>query len=139
MNDIDKELLQTFVEEALEHVGDMEQDLLAIEENGARMDEELVNKVFRSAHTIKGNAGFVGLEQIATLAHRMEDVLGLIRKGQLIPNAENMNPLLLASDALKEMVSDPEANLKKDISGQVEGLNAVVEAAQTIRRGARCL
>ncbi|MDZ7698950.1 MAG: Hpt domain-containing protein [Deltaproteobacteria bacterium] len=133
MGGIDKELLQTFVEEALEHVGDMEQDLLAIEENGARMDEDLINKVFRSAHTIKGNAGFVGLEQIATLAHRMEDVLGLIRKGQLIPNAENMNPLLLASDALKEMVSDPEANLKKDIRVQIEGLNAVVESAQASR------
>lgn len=99
MGEINKELLQIFVEEALEHVGDMEQELLAIEENGAQIDGELVNKVFRSAHTIKGNAGYVGLEQIATLAHRMEDVMGLIRKARLIPNAENMNPLLLASDA----------------------------------------
>ena len=51
------ENLQLYVEECLEHLADIENDLLAIEQAGADIDEELVNKVFRAAHSIKGGAG----------------------------------------------------------------------------------
>ena len=60
----DDEILQGFIEESLEHLADIENDLLAIEEGGANTDEDLVNKVFRAAHSIKGGAGFMGVTTI---------------------------------------------------------------------------
>ena len=50
----DDEILQGFIEESLEHLADIETDLLAIEKAGANIDENLVNKVFRAAHSING-------------------------------------------------------------------------------------
>ena len=81
----DDEILQGFIEESLEHLADIENDLLAIEEDGADINEDLVNKVFRAAHSIKGGAGFMGLTVIQDLSHVMENVLGLIRSSKLIP------------------------------------------------------
>jgi two-component system chemotaxis sensor kinase CheA len=57
---MDDETLQMYVEEATEHLGDIENDLLAIEQAGADIDVELVNKVFRAAHSIKGGPDFWG-------------------------------------------------------------------------------
>ena len=51
---MDDELLKEFINESREHLANIEADLLTIEENGADIDEELVNKVFRAAHSIKG-------------------------------------------------------------------------------------
>ena len=59
---MDQEILQSFLEEAREHLADIEQDLLAIGEAGSEAPEELVNKVFRAARSIKGGAGFLGLK-----------------------------------------------------------------------------
>ena len=84
------ENLKLYVEESLEHLADIENDLLAIEAGGAEIDEDLVNKVFRAAHSIKGGAGFMGLETIKELSHWMENVLGQIRSRELIPNPENI-------------------------------------------------
>ncbi|MCG8701375.1 MAG: Hpt domain-containing protein, partial [Bacteroidales bacterium] len=75
MDNLDDEILQSFVEESREHLADIENDLLTIEEGGADIDEDLVNKVFRAAHSIKGGAGFMGLETIKDLAHKTENVL----------------------------------------------------------------
>ena len=72
----DDEILQGFIEESLEHLADIETDLLAIEKAGANIDENLVNKVFRAAHSIKGGAGFMGLTVIQELSHAMENILG---------------------------------------------------------------
>jgi two-component system chemotaxis sensor kinase CheA len=57
MTEQDDKTLQLYVDESLEQLADIENDLLAIEEAGADIDEELVNKVFRAAHSIKGGAG----------------------------------------------------------------------------------
>jgi two-component system chemotaxis sensor kinase CheA len=53
----DDETLQMYLEESIEHLADIETDLLAIEEAGANIDEDLVNKVYRAAHSIKGEPG----------------------------------------------------------------------------------
>ncbi|MBW1764562.1 MAG: Hpt domain-containing protein [Deltaproteobacteria bacterium] len=98
----DDETLRLYTEESVEHLTDIENDLLAIEDAGADIDEELVNKVFRAAHTIKGGAGFMGLNKIKELSHNMENVLDLIRQRELVPNPEIVNILLLASDSLRE-------------------------------------
>ncbi len=121
------ENLQLYVEESLEHLSDIENDLLAIEEDGADIDEELVNKVFRAAHSIKGGAGFMGLTNIKELSHKMENVLGMIRSREMIPNPEIINILLLASDSLRNLVSDSAASNDIDISEHITALTAVAE------------
>ncbi len=121
----DDEILQGFIEESLEHLADIENDLLAIEENGADIDEDLVNKVFRAAHSIKGGAGFMGLTVIQDLSHVMENVLGLIRSGKLVPTPEIINVLLQASDKLNTMIEDVNNSNEYDIEEHLIPLNAI--------------
>ncbi len=138
----DDEILQGFIEESLEHLSDIENDLLAIEEAGENIDEDLVNKVFRAAHSIKGGAGFMGLSVIQELSHAMENVLGKIRSKKLIPNPDIINVLLLAADQLQRMVEDVQTSNDVDITEHLIPLNAIAEGQtlaveSTIRKSSR--
>ncbi|MCF6185858.1 MAG: chemotaxis protein CheW [Desulfobulbaceae bacterium] len=126
----DDEILQGFIEESLEHLADIENDLLAIEEGGADIDVELVNKVFRAAHSIKGGAGFMGLTVIQNLAHAAENVLGLVRSEKLVPSPEIVNILLLASDELQQLIEDVANSNDVDITEHVNALNAIYEGGE---------
>ena len=125
----DDEILQGFIEESLEHLADIENDLLAIEEGGANIDEDLVNKVFRAAHSIKGGAGFMGLTTIQELSHATENVLGMIRSKKLIPTPEIINVLLIASDQLQSMIEDVHNSNEVDISSHLLPLNAIADGS----------
>ena len=120
------ELVDAFVEESTEHLSTIENDLLAMEKAGETVDQALVNKVFRAAHSIKGGAGFIGLTNIKILSHKMETVLGLIRSSRLIPNPEIINPLLMASDALKNLISHINNSDNMDISRPESALNSLI-------------
>jgi two-component system chemotaxis sensor kinase CheA len=126
----DDEILQGFIEESLEHLADIENDLLAIEVRGADIDVELVNKVFRAAHSIKGGAGFMGLNVIQDLAHAAENVLGLIRSEKLVPNPDIINVLLLAADELQHLIEDVANSNSVDISSHTAALNAIFEGGE---------
>jgi two-component system chemotaxis sensor kinase CheA len=123
----DDEILQGFVEESLEHLADIENDLLAIEEGAENIDEDLVNKVFRAAHSIKGGAGFMGLTAIQELSHHTENVLGMIRSKNLVPTPEIINVLLLASDQLQSMIEDVQNSNDVDISSHLDPLTAIAD------------
>lgn len=123
----DDEILQGFIEESLEHLADIENDLLTIEEAGADIDEDLVNKVFRAAHSIKGGAGFMGLTAIQGLSHSTENVLGMIRSKKLIPTPEIVNVLLRASDQLQRMIEDVHNSNDVDITSHVNPLDAIAD------------
>ncbi len=125
----DDETLRLYVEESIEHLADIENDLLAIEEGGADIDEELVNKVFRAAHSIKGGAGFMGLNNIKELSHKMENVLGMIREREMVPNPEIVNILLLASDTLRNLLNNVGASNDMDIDEHVNALIALTTGA----------
>lgn len=79
------DLIEEFVTESKEHIADIEDDLIKIESGREHVDPEVINRVFRAAHSIKGSSKFLDLINIGDLAHRMEDVLNLIRSGKLIP------------------------------------------------------
>ncbi len=125
----DDEILQGFIEESLEHLADIENDLLTIEESGADIDEDLVNKVFRAAHSIKGGAGFMGLTTIQDLSHAAENVLGMIRGKKLVPTPEIINVLLIAMDALQSMIEDVQNSNDVDISAHLTPLNAIADGS----------
>jgi two-component system chemotaxis sensor kinase CheA len=125
----DYEILQSYVEESLEHLADIENDLLAIEQAGADIDLDIVNKVFRAAHSIKGGAGFMGLDNIKELAHKIENVLGLIRTREMIPNPEIINIVLLAFDKLQELINNAEHSNELDISEHTLALTNLTTAS----------
>jgi two-component system chemotaxis sensor kinase CheA len=126
---IDDETLQVYVEESEEHLADIEKDLLTIEEMGADLDENLVNKVFRAAHSIKGGAGFMGLTGIKELSHKLENVLGLIREKEMIPTSEIVSVLLTGFDRLNELMENINASNDMDISSQVTALENLTNAS----------
>lgn len=124
----DDETLRMYLEESLEHLSDIENDFLAIEEMGANINEDLVNKVYRAAHSIKGGAGFMGLTNIKDLTHEMENILGKIRAREMVPTPDIVNVLLSASDTLKSLMQDILNSNDIDISDQIRALQAVLEA-----------
>jgi two-component system chemotaxis sensor kinase CheA len=108
----DEEALQAFLEEAREHLGTLEQHLVALDAAGASggagaaAPPETINSIFRAAHTIKGTAGFFGLDRIKDVAHAAENVLGDLRSGDLAITPEVVTALLAATDALGQMIAD---------------------------------
>jgi two-component system, chemotaxis family, sensor kinase CheA len=112
----DDEILHMYIEESREHLVTIENDLLAMEAGGADIDEDLVNKVFRAAHSLKGGAGFFNLIRIKELAHGIENVLGLVRSRELVPNPEVINILLLSFDRLRELINQVDGSNEADIS-----------------------
>ena len=125
MSMMDDETLQMYVEEAKEHLEDIESDLLQMEQDGANVDEELVNKVFRAAHSMKGGAGFMGLNVIKELAHKIENNLDLVRNGELTPTSEVVNILLSAFDRLRELVDSIEESNEMDVSEHLVSLEGL--------------
>jgi len=120
------ELIASFVEEASEVLADVENDFLAIEEAGENIDHELVNKVFRGVHSMKGSAGFLGLTSIGTLAHESENVLNLIRNNELIPTPGVVNALLRSADTLRGMVNNINSSNGVDVSEHISELKQAV-------------
>lgn len=120
-------LLTEFLAECREHLQDIESDLLAIEQAGDDADTELINKVFRAAHSIKGGSAFFNLEKIKTLAHRTETALDLIRSRKMKINAETVNILLNAFDVLRDLINDPDETVPHDISSYDQALQNLVE------------
>ena len=125
----DDEGIQSYVEESLEHLADIENNLLAIEQAGADIDLDLVNKVFRAAHSIKGGAGFMALDNIKELAHKIENVLGLIRTREIMPNPDIINILLLAFDKLQELMNNADRSNEMDISEHTLALTDLTTAS----------
>ncbi len=97
--DEDLDLIQAFTEEAAELLEAFEQGLLDLEQ--APEDAEVLNRIFRSAHTIKGNSAMLGFSEVAHFTHSLEDVLDRMRKGRLRVTRAGMNLLLRSLDMLK--------------------------------------
>jgi two-component system chemotaxis sensor kinase CheA len=96
------ELLATFRGQAEELLVALEEGLLALER--APQDDEALHAVFRAAHTIKGDARIVGLEEVALAAHALEDVLEQLRERTLAPVPGLVSALLAVGDALRGMI-----------------------------------
>lgn len=119
------ETLQLFLEEARDHLRDIEKDLLSIETETGPADVDLVNKVFRGIHSIKGAAGFFGLNRIKEISHAMENLLNRIRNFEIIPGRSVTEALLRSADTLSAMVDDPSASEAVDIRTHLDSLKAV--------------
>ena len=102
MSQPEAEFLGIFRDEANERLDSMSATLLALEEGRGAADA--IDSLFRDAHTIKGGAGMLGLEDIAGLAHSVEDVLADARTDATLA-PELVDPLLRATDALRQLAT----------------------------------
>ncbi len=127
------ELMDAFVEDSKEHLESIESDILALESMGGDFDEELVNRIFRTAHSIKGAAGFLGLTAIGKLAHKLENALHLLRDGQLTSEGPVCQILLQGFDMLRVMIDAPEESENLDISSVLADVKGLLSAESQIR------
>ena len=100
----DPEMLGMFVGEALDHLGTIESVVLRLE--GAPADVKLLNDVFRPFHTIKGNAGALGVTSVQELAHCVENLLDLARAGRHAMGPDEFDIVLRAVDLLTVMMQE---------------------------------
>lgn len=126
-NNEDDELLAMFVQESLEHLETVEPNLLIMEEHGPDTDPEVVNSLFRGVHSIKGSAGFFGLENISKLSHTMENLLGKARDRSIIPDQAVSDGLLAGLDKLKLMIDDVPASEQVDASAEISTIERILE------------
>lgn len=98
------QMKKVFKEEAYELLSTLENSLIELEKDPS--DEELIAKVFRALHTIKGSSGMFGFDVIASFTHNIENVFDLIRTGAVAINNEIINLTLLAKDQIALMLED---------------------------------
>jgi len=100
----DPSLVRDFLVESEELLQHMDQDMVTLET--APDDADLLNRVFRALHTVKGTAGFLGFASVVCVSHAAEDVLNAVRRGELQLNRRAMDALLAARDQLGRMLND---------------------------------
>ena len=99
-------LLDEFLSESREHLAQVEKDFMALEKGGSATDPEVLNRIFRAMHTVKGSSGFFNLKRIGGLAHVMETVLDRMREHIVLPTPEVLDTLLSGVDRLNAMLAD---------------------------------
>ena len=134
----DPSLFQDFIPEALEALEEMEAGLLALEAQPG--SKQVINTIFRSAHTIKGSAEYLGLDRLSTLAHKLESLLEMFRHGDRTPDGETVDILMAGKDRMVRLVGDlSESREEKtpvdDLLGRLDAL-ADAPAAPRPRPGA---
>ncbi len=97
------DLIEEFLAETGESLAELDLDIVSLEQNTE--DQELIGKIFRLVHTIKGTCGFLGLPRLETVAHHGENVLGRFRDGNLAVTPEYVTLILEAFDRIKEIVA----------------------------------
>jgi two-component system, chemotaxis family, sensor kinase CheA len=118
----DQELLEGFLSETAELLEKLDDDLVALEKSSD--DADLLNRIFRSIHTVKGASSFLGFDLLVKVTHKTEDVLNRLRKGELQVNPEIMDVILEATDLVKVLVSDIKAGeiQEREIDGTIAKL-----------------
>ena len=118
----DQELLEGFLTETTELLEKLDDDLVALEK--ASDDPELLNRIFRSIHTVKGASSFLGFDLLVKVTHKTEDVLNRLRKGEIPVTSEIMDVILEVTDLVKLLVSDIKAGeiQEREIDGAIAKL-----------------
>ncbi|WP_187839849.1 chemotaxis histidine kinase/response regulator CheAY2 [Helicobacter pylori] len=129
MDDL-QEIMEDFLIEAFEMNEQLDQDLVELEHNPEDLD--LLNRIFRVAHTIKGSSSFLNLNILTHLTHNMEDVLNRARKGEIKIAPDIMDVVLRSIDLMKTLLvtirdtgSDTNNGKENEIEEAVKQLQAI--------------
>jgi two-component system chemotaxis sensor kinase CheA len=122
------DLLKDFITESDELVQQVEQDLLTLEDCS---DPEVLNRIFRGMHTIKGTSSFFGFDKLVELTHHAEDLLNQLRKGDLTITRAIIDALLKANDQVRLMMVDIRNGLSPiyDLAPILETLELCIQEA----------
>ena len=126
--DSQNEILQDFLVEAGDLIEKIDEDLIRLESSPG--DADLINEVFRSFHTIKGTSSFLGLTAITTIAHRTEEVLNGMRRGDLSLTAEIMDVILESVDLHKLILEKVRHSEEQDVD-----LDPMIKKLEQIEQG----
>ena len=118
-----QEILEDFLVEAFEMIEQLDNDLIELENSPNDLD--LLNRIFRVAHTIKGSSSFLNFDVLTHLTHHMEDVLNKARRGELSITPEIMDVVLESTDKMKALLE----HIKE--TGSDEG---AIDVAPTVKR-----
>jgi two-component system chemotaxis sensor kinase CheA len=131
----DETLVKEFLTESEELLQRMDLDMVALE--ATPQDAELLNRIFRAMHTIKGTSGFLGFDPVVRLSHRAEDVLNCLRRGEVRLTRRMIDALLTARDQLGRILADIRTGTPQEyvLDGLLDELDAVRVAAPTPRLG----
>jgi len=121
-----QEIIDDFLVEADELTTSLDGNFVRLESTPDDLD--LLNEIFRAAHTIKGTSSFLGFEQVTSLTHKMEDILNKLRKSEMAVTADVMDVLLSALDALKGLLDKVRQGdlSEEDLSEVLGRLNAAL-------------
>ncbi len=123
---------ESFFTESAEHVETMESGFLELEQRPEDID--LLNRIFRAAHSIKGNAGMFNFTAIAGLTHKMENVLDLMRNEEIPVTPHGVDVLLRALDGLKGLLDAAQGAGEAD-QETIQGLEKELQACQDGENG----
>lgn len=115
------------MEETAERLDSIESGLLRLEQCGDDCDRETVNSIFRDAHSVKAGSNLLKLKNIEELAHKLENVLEMIRKDKLKPNEMIITACLEAIDKLRELLAHIEKSDTLSIRLHTHMLHVAVE------------
>ncbi|WP_457596476.1 hybrid sensor histidine kinase/response regulator [Hydrogenimonas sp.] len=117
------EILEDFLIEAFEMIEQLDNDLIELESSPEDLD--LLNRIFRVAHTIKGSSSFLNFDVLTHLTHHMEDVLNKARRGELVITPDVMDVVLESTDKMKALLE----HIKETGSDQ-----GALDVAPTVQR-----
>ena len=127
---MDPELFADFIVEAKEHLETIEPNLLELERNPGNLS--LLNDIFRPMHSLKGASGFLGLNAINGLAHKAENILDELRKGNIPVNPEIMDVILSATDILRTIIENLE---QTGVEGEIDTTPVIARIAVLLDGG----
>lgn len=126
------DLIAEFLTETNENLGELDSDLVQFEQSPN--DKDLLGKIFRVMHTIKGTCGFLGLPRLETVAHRAENVLDDFRAGKLEVTTDYVTTIFECLDRIKWIVSEIEST-GQEPDGEDDDLIVKLEAITAVANG----
>ena len=123
---VSESLISEFAIESRDHLEMIEPDLLQMEQERDALAPEIVARIFRAIHSIKGGAGFLAFEKLKILSHAMESVFMLIRDGMLKITIEHIDVLLRGVDKLRMMLEDIHESESIPCEEEIDELQRIV-------------
>ncbi len=135
MNDEMEEIIFEFITEAEESLDRIEPLFVELEKKGE--DQNLLNDIFRSMHTIKGAAGFLGFQSIVDVAHSSENIMKKLREGEISLSRELMDVILESIDMLRILLDHlkNKDGFEEDVAPLVKKLGDALDTALSAETG----
>ncbi|WNY69690.1 chemotaxis protein CheA [Borreliella andersonii] len=133
-SDVIDKFKNSFKEESIENISDIEQALLNLETSS---DQDIVNSIFRNLHTIKGSSGMFGFNFTASLVHEIETVLDVVKNGKATFNQAVIDTTLMSVDFIRELIEGDEVISEIDFDKRkqflVNEIKKVLEVSNDVK------